>query len=221
MNEVDQEIDESEGYASFKDPGEASVEYPEDPNLPAMTRAFLGREGQKLMSFDAETDYVRKMGIAAGNKREFGTYIIDDVIIEPVKGKSNSCSPSLETERILLKAKENSAKMVHYHPSGYSFGPEDLLSFSNVPAFSEMRITTADGNIFIMRTLPKSIHPDSNTITRDYTMYQSFFNGVHMPKTRKGMTWDEARRNVSRDICKKLGVLYNWDYVEVISHGRK
>ena len=46
----------------------------EDPHLPSMTRAFLNRKGQKIESLDAETDYVRKMGIAAGNKKEFGTY---------------------------------------------------------------------------------------------------------------------------------------------------
>jgi len=196
---------------------------PEDPHLPSMKREFLSREGQKIESLDAETDYVRKMGIAAGNKKEFGTYIINDVIVEPVEGTKYSTPPSAETAHLILNSEDNTAKLVHYHTSGCSFSGEDLGTFSDVHAFSEIRVTTADGWTFSVSIKENSIRPIADDVEKEAARQKSIVK--RYLSMRDGEAFDnktDAEKDilVSRGVSQVLANAYNWSYKEKGPNGR-
>ena len=146
---------------------------------------------------------------------------IDDVIIEPVEGTEYSTPPSAETERLILNSKDNTTKLVHYHPSGSSFSGEDLGTFSDVHAFSEIRATTADGWTFSMSIKPDSKRPSSEEVVYTAQLADSQLNSVLMPKVRaKEITMAEKRVLSSRGICQILKKKYNWEYEEIPPNGK-
>ena len=218
VNEVDHEIEMQEsGFISVRDPAEPGVEFPEDPHLPSMEREYTSRGGQKVESLDTETDYVRRMGMAAGNTREYGTYIIDDVIIEPVRGTKSSSDPSAETEKLILNASDNSARLVHFHTSGCSFGPEDLGTFGSISAFSEFRVTNAGGITFSMQRNNDSIITERNIIEKKYA--ELVPRVTKMLKEREDMNFNmlsEQKKDilVSRGVSQALAHSFRWDYKE-------
>jgi len=217
VGEADSIIDEQEGFINpFNDPGDTATQMPEHQNLPEMIKNFINRVGQEVLSLDSETDYVRDMGIAAGNKIEFGTMILNNTILEAAQGKADYIEFKPETESKVFKAANNSVVLIHYHPSGSSFGQEDLGTFGSVQAFSEIRVTTADGKVFrIMRKPDSKIIKSYDTIEKEYIRQTDRVTEIlSKRKGWNGLSKAEQDILISRGVSRILAVNYNWDYKE-------
>ncbi|MDR2952902.1 MAG: minor capsid protein [Treponema sp.] len=218
VDEVDTEIDEQEGFF-IHDPGDGddTSGYSESPNLGVMVKEFGSREGQKIDSLVAETIYVRNMGIAAGNKIEFGTFIQDGIIMQFVKGKSDHVPISPALGKKILKAPDNSVVMIHFHPSGSSFSEEDIATFGSIKAFSELRITTASGITFTIKRKSDSLFEKAEKIKDLYE--EQMLKVKDILQKRKDIKFDSLTEQekgilVSRGVSKLLAVKYRWEYKE-------
>jgi hypothetical protein len=180
-------------------------------DLPRMTREFLSRNGQKINSLDEETNYVMNMGKAGGNTREYATFIQGNNILKSIRGKSTETPISDSFEKQLFYATENSIKFIHFHPSGCSFSLDDIITFSEVRAFSEMRITTSKGLVFKMSIKDGSVRPLGDDIKKDILQLSPKINTILMPKVRaKELTMAEQKVWASRWLSQLISNKYNW-----------
>jgi SPP1 gp7 family putative phage head morphogenesis protein len=204
---------------SIHDPSEANdaASYPEAPNLDELVKEFENREGQEVKSIPAETEYIRDMGIAAGNKIEFGTFIQNGVIMQAIKGVSDHVPVSFELETKILKAPDNSVVMIHFHPSGSSLGKEDVGTFGSVRAFSEFHATTATEKTFSMLRKSDSIYEEAVVIENEYR--KQIPKVEETLQNKDGLNFDALPKKeqdiiVSRGVCQLLAKKYHWDYRE-------
>jgi SPP1 gp7 family putative phage head morphogenesis protein len=229
--EVDKKIDIAEGETKalsngqlFKDPGEAEpATFPQDPNFSKMSKEFLERDGQQVESITAETDYVRRMGEAAGNVREYATIVQGDgTIMKSLRGKARYVPIPDDIDYKIRHSPDDSVTLIHYHTSGCSLSPDDLGSFSEVRAFHEIRVATPRGSTFVMSIKEGSEHPTAERIKADAVDYKPGIDDILMPQYRRERwTMAEKERQESRALCQILAKKYNWDYREIKPNGKK
>ena len=133
---------------------------------------FLDRKGQNIQSLEAEIDYVRRVGIAANNTKEFGSFVSDDgTIIDAIEGTKYETPLS---ELLIKKLQEfeangkiDSVTFIHYHTSGCSFSFADLNTMCGLRAIKTMELTTMNNETYSM-TIGTGTIPDEELLKKEW-----------------------------------------------------
>jgi len=175
---------------------------------------FLNRKGQKVESLEAEIDYVRRVGIAANNTKEFGSFVgADGTIIDAIEGTKYETPIESVVEKLKkLEAdgKIDSVTFIHYHTSGCSFSFEDLNAMCGLRAIKTMELTTMNNGTYSMAISTGKV-PNEERLTKDWNIIKKAIGKKLKSDIKYSMMSDNDKDIlISRELSRILAGIYSW-----------
>jgi L-cystine transport system permease protein len=178
---------------------------------------FLNRKGQKVVSIESEIDYVKQVGIAANNTKEFGRFIDGDgTILDVIEGTANE-TPLSDDLISKLKELENNGKIdtvifTHYHPSGCSFSFDDLNTMCGLRAIKEMNLPTNNYGTYSMAINSGEV-PSEKRLTDEWNTYKKAIEN-ELKSNQKYSIYNDMEKDIitSRELSRILASLHTWTW---------
>jgi hypothetical protein len=178
---------------------------------------FLNRRGQKIESLEAEIDYVKRVGIAANNTKEFGSLVsTDGTIIDVIEGTKSETPLSdvliKKLQELEANGKVDCFNFIHYHTSGCSFSFADLNAMCGLRAIKEMELATMDNGIYKMAIGGGRV-PTQERLTQEwYACKEAIEKKIKSDIMYSTMNAHDIDILTSRELSRILAGIHGWTW---------
>jgi hypothetical protein len=175
----------------------------------------LSREGQKIDSLEQEIYFVKSVGLAANNTKEFASIVSrNGTIIKTIEGLPREIPMTDEFIEKLRNMAKDSLYFIHYHTSGCSFSFDDLNTLCGLRSIHQMIITTPAGKIYKM-IASGDIIPSYELLLDEWTILKNAIEKKLDKLVFSGkMTIAQRDIETSRELSRILKGRYEWRYNE-------
>jgi hypothetical protein len=173
----------------------------------------LSREGQKADSLEQEINFVKSVGLAANNTKEFASIISrNGTIIKTIEGLPAEIPMDDSFIDKLRNMPTDSLYFIHYHTSGSSFSGADANSLCGLRSIYQMIVTVPGADVYKLQVSGGIIPGDKKLLAEWKILQDAIEKKLNKLVFSGKMTIAQRDIVTSREICRIMERRYNWRY---------